>query len=214
MRSLVNTLKLRPLAIGIVALALLALLWQSDEQRQPVPAEKLRGPSEPDSFVVEGRLRSYSEEGQLQAVIQSPRIEQFDARNEAIMQAPKARLTDQSSGQLWRVSADHGRYELNQEVMHLADNVVVIRADQTQGATNPNIIPGDDRKSPTEDVVRLETDRLTLDNKKRIVHTEAPVVIRNAASVTRAVGMRGWVDEGIVQLESQVEGVYEPNASR
>lgn len=220
MASLLAALKLRPLAIILVALALIVLLWKSDESRESVLAEKLRGPDEPDSFVVDGRFRSFNAEGKLQETIQSPRIEQFDDRDEAVMETPEARLIDQSSGAPWRVTAEKGHYKLDKEVMHLSGNVVVIRSGKKQNAGKKQSTSGDNATDPDDAAqsadqdIRLETEKLTLDNKKRIVHTDAPVVIHNPGGTTRGVGMRGWVDKGVVQLESQVRGTYEPKARR
>ena len=57
----------------------------------------------------------------------------------------------------------------------------------------------------------LVTDRLTLDNGERIVHTDAPVRLTDQFSVTEAVGMKAWIDDRILELRSQVESVYEPD---
>ena len=61
---------------------------------------------------------------------------------------------------------------------------------------------------------QLKTESLTLDNKQRIVHTDAPVVMTDPSGVTRATGMKAWIDERIVELNSQVEGQYESSSPR
>lgn len=188
--------RLRYPALIILSVVLLSLLWQSEEKTGDNEAEQLRGPKEPDSFVVNGEYRSYSESGDIAMVFKSPRVEQFDAENRAHMQSPRATLIDSSSGQPWTIKADDGNYRLNRDIIDLTGSVVISRA------------------LPSGQEGKLETTHLTLDNKKRIVHTDAPVVLRDPRGVTRATGMKAWIDKRIVKLQSQVEGQYELSSPR
>ena len=56
----------------------------------------------------------------------------------------------------------------------------------------------------------LSTSRLELDNDRRTVMTDQPVTIRDPAGTTRATGMKAWMDDRILELQSDVEGIYEP----
>ena len=56
----------------------------------------------------------------------------------------------------------------------------------------------------------LTTSTLTLDNAERTVYTDAPVELTDSFSLTRATGMKAWIDDRILELDSQVEGRYEP----
>jgi len=56
---------------------------------------------------------------------------------------------------------------------------------------------------------RLTTDTLTLDNRDGTVYTDDPVTIKEPFGTTEAVGMKAWVDERILELNSRVEGAYE-----
>ncbi|WP_111495743.1 LPS export ABC transporter periplasmic protein LptC [Marinobacter bohaiensis] len=191
MLSRLNQIRLRYVAIAVLAAVLIDLLWQSDEKSPDNTAEQLRGPDEPDSFVVNGAYQAYDEEGNVSVTITSPRIEQFDEQNRAHMQEPRATLIDAKSGIPWKVSAEEGNYLLERDVIDLTGNVVISRILESgkQG--------------------KLETPHLTLDNDKRIVHTDAPVILTDARGVTRATGMKAWIDKRIVKLQSQVEGQYE-----
>ncbi|MDX1633859.1 MAG: LPS export ABC transporter periplasmic protein LptC [Marinobacter sp.] len=184
---------LRALALLASLLVLASLLWQSDEPRQPEDVRDLRGPTEPDSFVVNGRYLSFNERGQRTAVIESPRIEQFESRQTATMIAPTATLYDEESGTPWTLTAATGEFLQNRSILRLEQDVVVRRtlASGREGT--------------------LMTDRLTLDNNQRIVHTDAPVILTDQFSITEAVGMKAWIDDRILELRSQVESVYEPD---
>ncbi len=56
----------------------------------------------------------------------------------------------------------------------------------------------------------LTTSTLTLNNAERTVYTDAPVKLTDSFSLTRATGMKAWIDDRILELDSQVEGRYEP----
>ncbi|PVY70762.1 lipopolysaccharide export system protein LptC [Tamilnaduibacter salinus] len=187
--------RLRHLLIVVIAMALVALLWQSDEQSHPDSAADLRGPDEPDSFVVNGVFRSYSEDGALKSELHSERIEQFDNRKVAHLMSPRAVIRNTGTEQPWVLEAAEGRYERNQEQLHLSGNVAITR-------------PLDDGAQ-----ARLSSDRLTLDNRRRIVHTDAPVVLDSPRGVTHAVGLKGWIDDRVLELQSQVEGRYDLRSS-
>lgn len=182
----------RTLALIASILVLVSLLWQSDERIPPLDAESLRGPTEPDGFVINGHYRSFDEQGNLNTMISSPRIEQFDADQRAMMADPDATLIDKKTGIPWKLTADTGEFFEEKNLVELRGNVIVTRQ------------ISEDRAGT------LETERLTLDNQNRTVHTDAAVTMTDSFNVTRAKGMTAWIDERILELESQVEGHYEP----
>ena len=180
----------RLLALGLTLIALASLIWRSDEARDPVNRVDLRGPDEPDGFVINGTFQAYNEQGQLVTRISSPRVEQFDRDNSAVMTTPEATLYDARSNLPWRIRANEGRYYQDNDMIHLSGEVAVVR------------LLADDRRTT------LETESLVVDNQARIIRTDDPIVLTDARGVTRATGMEAWVDERIVELRSRVEGVY------
>lgn len=185
-RPLVRTLAL----IGLIAAALL-LLWRSDEPPAPDPeAAALRGPAEPDGFVVDGTYTSYDENGNLEVHFSSPRIEQFEEGNLATMISPTARLYGEPNTPPWIIEADNGSLLQNENLLYLTDNVRIIRQIGEREAT-------------------LTTSKLTLDNDQSIIYTDAPVEITDRIGVTRATGMKAWINDRILELNSDVEGRYE-----
>ncbi|MDL0432048.1 LPS export ABC transporter periplasmic protein LptC [Marinobacter sp. TBZ242] len=181
----------RTLGLAGTIVALFFLLWQSDEPTVPTDAASLRGESEPDGFVVNGQFLSYDETGRLTTRFQSPRIEQFESRNETIMESPRATLYGEEGNAPWQVQATKGRFLEAQELVHLTGNVKVTR--EAEGG-RPLI---------------LTTTALTVNNRNRTVYTDKPVELTDAVSLTRATGMKAWIDDRILELNSQVEGRYE-----
>ncbi|PHQ73709.1 LPS export ABC transporter periplasmic protein LptC [Marinobacter sp.] len=182
----------RTLGLALTIVALFFLLWQSDESSEPVDAAALRGESEPDGFVVNGRYLSFDETGQLTAQFESPRIEQFEARSETIMASPNATLYGDPGDAPWQVQANKGQFMEADDLVHLTGDVRV--SQQAQGGRP----------------LTLTTSTLTLDNAERTVYTDAPVKLTDSFSLTRATGMKAWIDDRILELDSQVEGRYEP----
>ncbi|MDY6840080.1 MAG: LPS export ABC transporter periplasmic protein LptC [Pseudomonadota bacterium] len=182
---------LRTLALAGTLIAAVFLLWRSGE---PLvindKAAALRGDAEPDGFVVNGQYTSFDASGNLKIRFSSPRIEQFEASNLATMESPRAELYGGENALPWIVEAENGNLLQNQNLVHLNNNVRVQRNIGERDTT-------------------LTTSTLTLDNDRGMAYTDAPVEIRDVTGITRATGMKAWLDERIVELNSQVEGRYE-----
>ncbi|MDX1589982.1 MAG: LPS export ABC transporter periplasmic protein LptC [Oleiphilaceae bacterium] len=193
--DLLNTLKDRSvLAYGAIALTLLVLALVLMETERPVardPDPSLRGDDKPDGFIEGGSYRSYDDSGRLTSQIHSRRAEQFNDAGYIRMESPAGVLFEQPSRLPWMISADSGRYQLDREILKLSDDVLVVRQS------------GEGRTS------RLETQRLTLDNRRRLVHTDAPVALYDPYGETRAIGMHGLIDERVLEFRQQVEGTYQ-----
>ncbi len=182
---------LRTLALIAVIGATLHLMWRSDERDATnTEAEQLRGPSEPDSFVVDSVYRTWDSEGNLELRLISPRIEQFEDNNQATLEQPRARVYGEPDSPPWLIEADQGSLRQTQGLLDLAGNVVVTQRSEDSEMT-------------------LITEALTLNNRENTVYTDQPVTITEPFGVTQAVGMKAWVDERILELNSRVEGQYE-----
>ncbi|MDX1557401.1 MAG: LPS export ABC transporter periplasmic protein LptC [Marinobacter sp.] len=182
---------LRTLALAATVAAAVFLLWRSDDP--PViddEAAALRGDAEPDGLVINGQYTSFDEAGNLKIRFSSPRIEQFEEGNLATMESPRAELYGDQEALPWIVESDHGSLLQNENLVYLTDNVRIQRTIGERDAT-------------------LTTSTLTLDNDQGLVYTDAPVEIRDVTGITRATGMKAWIDERILELNSQVEGRYE-----
>jgi lipopolysaccharide export system protein LptC len=192
LETLIRGPKTRALALVAVIAALIVLLWQSDEPVQPMEAAKLRGEAEPDAFVVGGRFLSFRETGQLAMRIKSERIEQFEKDSIFEMQQPRATLFGETDDATWKLDAKQGRLLETTGMMYLTGDVEILRLSDERGPLS------------------LSTAALTLDNDKRTAYTAEPVRISDPLGITRATGMKVWIDERILELNAQVEGRYEP----
>lgn len=190
--SLFRGPKMRALALAAVIAALIAMLWQSNEPVQPMEATKLRGEAEPDSFVVGGRFLSFSETGNLTTQIKSQRVDQFEEDKLFRMQQPRGTLFDETGEAAWQLKAELGNFLEMKEIMDLTGDVRVVRLADQRGPLS------------------LTTQALTLNNNNRTAYTSEPVKISDSLGITRATGMKVWMDKRILELNAQVEGLYEP----
>lgn len=187
-----NRRKVRMLALGATIAVTVFLLWQSDEPPGTLntDAQQLRGDAEPDGFVINGNYTSYDETGHRKIVFTSPRIEQFEEGNLATMKSPNAQMFSNTETDPWILEAENGSLQQDEDLLKLTGNVHVERTIGDREAT-------------------LMTQSLTLDNKEGMVYTDEPVKIIDKAGTTRATGMKAWIDDRILELNSQVEGRYE-----
>ncbi|HEV8078913.1 MAG TPA: LPS export ABC transporter periplasmic protein LptC [Marinobacter sp.] len=181
----------RTIALLATVIATVALLWHSDNEL-PIPTQdsELRGDSEPDSFVVNALYTSYDEQGSVKIQFVSPRIEQFEANDYAIMVEPQATIQGQPGSEPWQLTAEHGKLRDGNSQLELEGDVRIVRQIGERSAI-------------------LSTSVLTLDNRTNVAYTDAPVEIVDATGTTNATGMKAWLNERILELDSQVEGRYE-----
>lgn len=175
-------------ALTVLALALLFLRTE-----RPVTTSDRDEPGKhdrPDAFMVNVTYRTFDEQGRLSARIDSTRAEQFEDEKRVTLQSPRGVFPEKQGGAPWRLASERGQYHMDTETLTLNENVRVRHQTRQQGAT------------------RMMTETLSVDNRNRIVHTDSPVTIISASSLTKATGMTGWIDEDVVELESQVNGHY------
>lgn len=193
--ELLNALKDRSvLSYGAIALALGILALVLVETERPVGSnngQDLRGESKPDGFIKGGTYRSYDESGRLASRIHSERADQYQEPGFIRMESPSGVLFEQETRLPWAISASTGRYRMDEEILELSGDVEVERQ-AGEGQTS-----------------RLLTQQLTLDNRQRVVHTEAPVTLLDPFGTTRAVGMRGQIDQRVVEFDQRVRGTYQ-----
>ena len=96
-------------------------------------------------------------------------------------------------GQRWRLTADGGLAQPDMDTVELEGNVVM-----TGG-----------KQSLPEPAV-LRTDRLTLDTSAKLAHTEAPVTLGFGRHELAATGMQADLMAQTLQLESGVNGRFNP----
>lgn len=189
---LLNRRWIRTLALMVTFALLAAVLWRSEDSRNQTIETDQQGQNEPDGFVKDSRYLSFDKNGRRVVMIESPRIEQFEPEGLATMTSPSATLYDKNSGKPWHLTARNGTFHQPADRLELSGDVTVVR-------------PLSGKREAT-----LTTEQLTLDNHSHTVFTDKPVLITEDHGQTAAVGMKAWIDDRILELNSQVKGEYAP----
>ncbi|XOZ34920.1 LPS export ABC transporter periplasmic protein LptC [Halomonadaceae bacterium KBTZ08] len=172
--------------VGLVLLGLAVVVIQEEDPIRDTTASDLRGPKKPDGFVTHATFRSFDGEGRLNTRIRTRRAEQFQTEDRVTMDKPHAMLLGRNGGAPWFVSAHTGLYHPDATELTLEQDVRARHRSAERG-----------------DVLIL-SERMTLDNNRRIVQTDAPVTLIDRSSVTQAVGMTGWINDRAFRLENDV----------
>ena len=180
-------------AIGLALLALALVLLETERPVRSADEAQQTGETRPDGFVNQGVYRSYDNEGRLSTRFETEQAEQYESAGFILMQRPNGLIYEQETRLPWRVIANAGRYLMDEELLELSGDVQVERDAEDRPAT------------------RLLTERLMLDNRDRIVHTDAAVTVLDERGETRAIGMTGRLDERVLEFDSRVRGTYPLN---
>ena len=169
--------------------AVLAGLWLR-ERAAPVPP-----PAPPPAAVRDWEATGvavigHAEDGTVRHRLRAPEAVGY-ADGAARVAEPRLELVA-SDGRRWRARARSG--ELRGERVILDGAVLVERPDPVRP-------------------LRLETERLTAEPRRGYVETDRPVQVAEPHWETRAVGLRGWIDEGRLELLSRVRTRHEPDGA-
>lgn len=182
----------------VLASVLLAayIIWKDDpetDKPDTTAAEEAR--QDIDSFVSAGEFITYDKTGKVRSVIRTAHSEHFPATDSASLQQPEI-LFYQRDRQPWHLSAQTGRYQLQQEQLNL------------NGEVNIRQTPPDPNQSPW----LLTTESLFIDYKSRFISTDQQVKISDGNAVLSGTGMESHIDDREIKLLSNVRGSYVPNA--
>lgn len=145
-----------------------------------------------DYFLVNAKIRQYSEQGSLHYVLTSGSITHYPHNDTTLLNRPV--MTSYSKpGEVFRSVSENGKLLPGNKDLELWDDVVMTQT-----------------RADTDETVRMTTDFITLYSEQEKADTDRPVLITSKNTVTRATGMTALYGQGIIQLKSRVRGVHEP----
>ena len=185
--------KLRYILVFVIVLLITIftrwLLTSVEEPVQPGTAEALHNP---DYFISNFNATLYDAKGKPSFKLIASHLEHFPDDDSMHIQNLQMEYTD-TGNQKWLTSSKNGVAYKEIEVLHLSDNVKVIR-----DSTNPN------------NVITLYTNTLKMDSIKRVASTEDEVKIVGKNSTIVATGMLIELDAGKVTLNAKARAEYAP----
>lgn len=160
-----------------------------EEQARPA----LRPSEEPDLLIEDAVIRDYRESGGLRYLLRSPLIEHFEARALTYLTDPDLML-EKAPEPPWHITARRG---------------VIRNASQTTRTGEEEVELIDDvRMLQVFDNGRrydLRTPSLTIHPDREYAETDQNVMITTHAGRTKAVGLKGSLDKGLLKMFSSNE---------
>lgn len=184
----------------IIALTLLFLLfWESAPQRFLDPEPETKPTNQyPTNMLENSTAKRYAEDGTLTSIFIAKETRHYQANPK---RKSKRDYTDFSSPELtllspddapWKITAKTGKANHNGDKIQLWGDVHIRQ------------------KSEAGQMSELTTPYLVVRPEQQYAETNKPVIINSAGSETRAVGMKAYLQQDIIQLLSNVRGIHEP----
>jgi lipopolysaccharide export system protein LptC len=152
----------------------------------------------PQFFMKNVQTREFDATGRLRYELNTPSIAHFQLHlnnpgSEDYTQILQPRLNFyQENNPPWTITANQGRSENNGELIRLVDQVVLSQQSVSQG------------------LVQIMTEELRATPAQQFVETDKAVKIRAEQTQIDAIGLSANLATDQLQLNSQVEAVYEP----
>ncbi|WP_299198635.1 LPS export ABC transporter periplasmic protein LptC [uncultured Amphritea sp.] len=165
-----------------------------DSERRPIQVKQEPNPAyqQADYYIVNGKIRDFDSTGLLKQQLSSTQLEHQPALQQTVVTNPEMQIfnADQPNR---RVSSLKGIISDNNDEVTLEGKVLFQDNSDASIATT------------------LRTDSLTILPQQSIARTDDRVVISNSSGTTTSVGMTIDTDSGILNLLSDVTGVYNVN---
>ncbi|MDX2422746.1 MAG: LPS export ABC transporter periplasmic protein LptC [Amphritea sp.] len=165
-----------------------------DSERHPVRLKQAPNPAyqQSDYYIVNGRIRDFAPNGALQQQLSSTQLEHQPALQQILVTNPEM-LIYNAQQPTRKVSSLRGIISDNDDKVVLEGEVLF-----------------QDSPDPAE-ANTLRTESLVLLPQENIAKTDKPVTISSPSGTTSSVGMTIDTDSGILNLLSDVNGVYNVN---
>ena len=180
-----------PLVLALLGAAVLSW-WLLGQVRISGEAEDRARAHRPDFFLDDFTLRVLDEAGQARHMVQGRRLVHYPDDDTAEVDDPYMEIYRPQAPD-WQVSARFAWIGPGGEEVQLRREVVVERVAE-EGVAPLTML--------TEELLALPNDEY--------VETHLPVRFLGTGWDVHAVGMRGWLGEGRMELLSEVRGVHEP----
>jgi lipopolysaccharide export system protein LptC len=179
-------------ALTLLALALLAgaTFWLLHAVKPPTLEHQAPPSHTPDYYFIDSTTTKLNQNGKPLYTLYADRVEHHPD-DDSITLTNIVLDYYAATGPPWHVTADRGRVPKGNKIVHLKGHVHVIRRPEAGGQA-----------------VHIYSPTMTVLVDPRIATTRAPVRIVRGKSTTTAVGMKAYMKQNRVQLESQVKTHY------
>lgn len=145
----------------------------------------------PDFFMNNAVYSKFNHDGHINNQIHTTKITHFAANNTYLFDNPHITIYNNNEPP-WQITANKGKSEEGKSIVHLWDNVKIIRTQSTN--------------SPDFDIT---TNALTIYPDTKFAETKQPITIIQSGNTTKSVGAEADFKTGIVRLLSKIEAIYQ-----
>ena len=175
------------LLASLTLVLLLAGQWwlnRSDDQRSaPIALQ-----DQPiDYALTDFTAEFFNDQGELDLIVQAPRLEHRADTRQAHITEPVFTLTGQQPS--WRGQAETGLIDRTLEQMELSGRVIA-------------------RQAHPDGEIRVESDHIRYDRNRQDLHSPGPARISQAGTELRGGTLTVWLNEQRAELENDVQGTY------
>ncbi len=170
----------------LIVIALLFIDHEDDSATKPV-SDDTSG-ERPASYVINGDIKSFGEDGQLAFSLQSKAAYYFLSDERIEINSPQLSINPNQSGHV-TVNASQGLYLPKQAMLDLTGQVTLVREDKQAD-------------------LKISTESLRIDQHADFISTDQAVTIEQADNQLRAIGLQAWLKQKRIELLSNVRGHY------
>lgn len=178
--------QLEYLVLGLLAAGSVILTWTL---KLDSGTESSAGSADRAGYFLTTELTRADAAGEVLYRLQADRISQVPDSRDALLEGVQLAFSDDQLP--WLLVADEGLIYSSDERVELTGGVVLTRPSADGDA-------------------RILTDRITIFPERSLAETASEVTIIETGGHTEAVGMRLWLNEGRLELQSRVRGRYRP----
>ncbi len=172
----------------LILVAAFAFWFQEDYQQQPLGVKPVETRL-PDYFMDNFTTTSLDENGQPRYVLKARKMVHYDDDDSAELEQPRLSFKDEQRE--FTISAQRAVYYQQQNLIHLHDDVRILRQDHTAGELS------------------IQTDYLKINTLKRIAETDQLARVSTPELKLQSMGLIYDNPQGSLKLLSRVKGTYE-----
>lgn len=184
--------KLRNYVVGLLIVALLAAVGYWNVRPESFMEKNAGNESENaiDFYVIGASTLQFQEDGKLHYEMTASKLEHLKASDVTLLDKPDLNLY-RGTQHPWHVRSDRGEVAPEGKQVELIDNVRIARTD---AKNRPTVIT---------------SSRMTVFPDEEYAQTQQAVRIEAANGVTTAQGMKAYMNDGKINLLSNVRGQHE-----
>ena len=183
----------------VVSLACLAfLLWYSPPKdiiniTEQEPTVKYF----PSAFLTQTSTKQFTDKGTLDYQLDASEIRFYEPEHSPTKaelveyDSPELQLFDENNQPIWILKAIKGKSDSEGKEIELIGDVIIQHINKDLDKTE------------------LSTESIRLDTVEKFAETDKPVIIRDKAGITQAIGLKANFNQQRIELLNQVKGKYE-----